>query len=94
MDSVYADLESFANGGSGASSFSDKASRLAGMDSVLDDLSMNSSAGPTIQWSPVLNFYGEAPSKKDITDALSISQDEFDRHMDQYLKTRGRVSFA
>lgn len=94
MDSVYADLESFANGGSGVSSFSDKASRLAGMDSVLDDLSMNSSAGPTIQWSPVLNFYGEAPSKKDITDALSISQDEFDRHMDQYLKTRGRVSFA
>ena len=68
--------------------------RLLGMDSVLDNVSLEGGNGPVIEYSPVLKFYGEAPSKEDISDALSISQDEFESLMDRYLKKNGRVSFA
>lgn len=64
------------------------------MDSVLDNVSLEGGNGPVIEYSPVLKFYGEAPSKEDISDALSISQDEFESLMDRYLKKNGRVSFA
>ena len=68
--------------------------RLLGMDSVLDNVSLEGGSGPVIEYSPVLKFYGEAPSKEDISDALSISQDEFEGLMERYLKSNGRVSFA
>lgn len=68
--------------------------RLLGMDSVLDNVSLEGGSGPVIEYSPVLKFYGEAPSKEDISDALSISQDEFEGLMERYLKSKGRVSFA
>lgn len=68
--------------------------RLLGMDSVLDNVSLEGGSGPVIEYSPVLKFYGEAPSKEDISDALSISQDEFESLMERYLKSNGRVSFA
>ena len=68
--------------------------RLLGMDSVLDGVDLGSSGGgSSIEYKPTLQFYGEAPSKSDITDALRISQDEFEGLMARYLKTQGRVSF-
>ena len=42
----------------------------------------------------MLKFYGDAPSKDDIADALSISQDQFESLMERYLKDNGRVSFG
>lgn len=68
---------------------------LLGMDSVLDGLTLDGGGGaPTIEYSPTLQFYGEAPSKEDLTDALKVSQDEFDALMDRYFKAHGRVSFG
>lgn len=72
----------------------EKTGRLLGMESKLDNLSLEGGSGPVIEYSPVLKFYGDAPSKDDITQALSISQDEFENLMDRYLKGRGRVSFG
>ncbi len=69
--------------------------RLLGMDSALDGINLEASgSNQTIQYNPTLQFYGEAPSKTDIADALRISQDEFESLMERYLKTQGRVSFA
>ena len=68
--------------------------RLLGMDSAFDGLDLGSSSSSRIEYNPTLQFYGEAPSKADLTDALRISQDEFERLMDKYQKTHGRVAFG
>lgn len=83
------------DGSQNAISLWEQTGRLLGMDSVLDGLTLDGGSGtPTIEYSPTLQFYGEAPSKEDLTDALMVSQDEFDQLMDRYFKTHGRVSFS
>lgn len=83
------------DGSQNAISLWEQTGRLLGMDSVLDGLTLDGGGGtPTIEYSPTLQFYGEAPSKEDLTDALMVSQDEFDQLMDRYFKTHGRVSFS
>lgn len=72
----------------------EKTGRLLGMDSVLDKVSLEGGSSPVIEYNPVLKFYGDAPSKDDIADALSISQDQFESLMERYLKDNGRVSFG
>lgn len=74
----------------------EKAGQLLGMGSLLDryDIGATSQNTTKIEYSPTLQFYGEAPSRKDLDDALRMSQDEFDSMMERYLKTNGRVSFA
>ena len=49
--------------------------------------------GYQITFSPVYQFYGEAPSKDDLTDAARMSQAEFNAMMDEYLKDKGRKDF-
>ena len=49
--------------------------------------------GYHIVFSPVYQFYGEAPSKDDLTDAARMSQAEFNAMMDEYLKDKGRKDF-
>ena len=73
-----------------------KTGQILGMDSLADrfDLSGSSTTNnATITYSPTLQFYGEAPSRKDLDDALHMSQDEFNDMMDQYIKQNDRVSF-
>lgn len=73
-----------------------KTGQMLGMDSLADrfDLSGSSTTNnATITYSPTLQFYGEAPSRKDLDDALHMSQDEFNDMMDQYIKQNDRVSF-
>lgn len=82
------------DGSRNAISLWEKTGRLLGMNSVLDGLSLSGGSGPAIEYSPTLQFYGEAPSKEDLTDALRVSQDEFESLMERYLKTHGRVAFA
>lgn len=74
----------------------EKAGQLLGMGSLLDryDIGATSQNTTKIEYSPTLQFYGEAPSREDLDDALRMSQDEFDSMMERYLKTNGRVSFA
>lgn len=82
------------DGSRNAISLWEKTGRLLGMNSVLDGVDLGGSNGPSIEYSPTLQFYGEAPSKDDLTDALRISQDEFDSLMDRYFKNRGRMAFG
>lgn len=73
----------------------EKAGRLLGMSSVLDGVDLNGgSGGPTIEYNPTLQFYGDAPSRGDLEGALRVSQDEFESLMERYFKTHGRVSFG
>lgn len=56
-----------------------------------DSLDLNPERAP-INYSPTLQFYGEAPSKEDITGALRVSEEEFAQLMDSYFKTKARYS--
>jgi hypothetical protein len=47
----------------------------------------------TIEYSPVLQFYGEAPDRNDLDEALRMSQDEFETMMEKYLKKNARLAF-
>lgn len=82
------------DGSRNAVSLWEKAGQLLGMGSRFDELDLENSNEVTVSYSPILNFYGEAPGRADLTDALDISQDKFDSLMDRYLKTRSRVSFG
>lgn len=83
------------NGSSRAISLWEKTGRLLGMSGRFDNLDFSGDSGSsTITYSPTLQFYGDAPSKDDLTDALRMSQDEFDMMMERYMKRNRRVSFA
>lgn len=83
------------DGSQNAISLWEQTGRLLGMDSKLEGLDLTGgSNNSTIEYKPTLQFYGEAPSKSDLTDALKISQDEFETLMERYLKTQGRVAFG
>ncbi|BBF42008.1 phage tail length tape-measure protein [Lachnospiraceae bacterium KM106-2] len=79
----------FSNYASDKSSFSNLYSSMKGQDSA-----ETSEQTPSIQFSPVLNFYGDSPSKKDIVDAGRISQREFEKMMDQYMRNNRRLKFS
>lgn len=82
------------DGSRNAVSLWEKAGQILGMENRFDDIDLGGGDTVTVSYSPVLNFYGEAPSKDDLMDALDISQDKFDRLMDRYLKNHSRVSFG
>lgn len=77
--------------GSNEESFSSLSARL---DSTTGTTINNNQGQPVqITYSPTLQFNGGTPSKQDIADAGKISQDEFDKMMQQYFKNNGRLSF-
>lgn len=58
-----------------------------------DGNSENGNSEIRIEYSPTLQFYGDAPSRDDISDALRLSQDEFEDMMEKYLKKNARLAF-
>lgn len=72
----------------------EKTGQLLGMKGAFDNLDL-SAGGSTIavEYNPTYQFYGEAPSKEDLTEAAEISQEEFNRHMEEFLKTHSRVAY-
>lgn len=72
-----------------------KAGQILGMRSVMDEGKLSGAgAGASVSYSPTLQFYGDSPSKKDLTDALDISQEKFEQLMNRYNKNRARTSMA
>lgn len=82
------------DGSQNAKSLWRQTGRLLGMDSAFSGLDLSGGSSPAIEYSPTLQFYGEAPSKNDLEDALRVSQEEFESLMERYFKTHGRVSFG
>ena len=82
------------DGSQNAISLWEKTGRLLGMSSAIDGLDLSGGSGPTIEYSPTLQFYGGTPNKDDLTNALRVSQDEFDSLMERYIKTHGRLAFG
>lgn len=72
----------------------EQAGEYLGMNHRIDGVDLSSAGDTTkIEYKPTLQFYGDSPSKKDITEALSISQSEFNKLADKYNKLRRRVAF-
>lgn len=83
------------DGSQNAVSLWEKAGQLLGMGSMFDDIDLNEGGDTVnIEFSPTYQFYGEAPSKQDMVDATSISQDDFNQMMDKYFKMHRRISFG
>lgn len=82
------------DGSKRAISLWEQAGEYLGMNHRVDGIDLSSAGDTTkIVYKPTLQFYGDSPSKKDITEALSISQSEFNKLADKYNKLRRRVAF-
>ena len=68
---------------------------LTGLTGDPDDGGGEPDSGPlyTITFSPTYQFYGEAPTQEDMTEAARMSQDEFNDMMDAWVKDHSRKSF-
>ena len=72
----------------------EQAGAYLGMNHRIDGIDLRDAGDTTrIEYKPTLQFYGDAPSKKDLTEALSISQKEFNTLADNYVKMKRRVAF-
>ena len=72
----------------------EQAGAYLGMNHRIDGIDLSGAGNTTrIEYKPTLQFYGDAPSKKDLTEALSISQKEFNTLADNYVKIKRRVAF-
>ena len=72
----------------------EQAGAYLGMNHRIDGVDLRNAGDATrIEYKPTLQFYGDAPSKKDLTEALSISQREFNTLADNYVKMKRRVAF-
>ena len=72
----------------------EQAGAYLGMNHRVDGIDLSGASDTTrIEYKPTLQFYGDAPSKKDLTEALSISQKEFNTLADNYVKMKRRVAF-
>lgn len=72
----------------------EQAGAYLGMNHRIDGVDLRNAGDATrIEYKPTLQFYGDAPSKKDLTEALSISQKEFNTLADNYVKMKRRVAF-
>ena len=75
----------------------EKAGQLLGMGNGLDQYNISEPqqvGGATIEYKPTLQFYGEAPSRSDLDDALRMSQEEFNSMMEKYLRNNKRLAFS
>lgn len=52
------------------------------------------SGGGEISYSPTLQFYGEAPSRKDLDEALEMSEERFEQMLERYMRNHARLGFA
>ena len=77
-------------------SFSQLYNKMSGQDQSDKSGSSgeNSSGHEQITYSPVLNFYGDAPDKEELDSALGNAQDKFDQMIRQWMKDNNRFSFA
>lgn len=82
------------DGSRNAVSLWEKTGKLLGMRGAFDGVDLSGGSNEVkIEYRPVLKFYGEAPTKRDLGEALEISQDKFDSMMDRYLKNNSRLVF-
>lgn len=93
------------DGSQNAISLWEKTGELLGMDGlsggqepVTADVEYVASVAPAqssqISYSPVINFYGDSPSKGDMESAMETSQEKFSRMMERWQKDNGRLNFA
>lgn len=54
----------------------------------------NDSANINIEYNPVFQFSGPAPDEETLTNATKMSQDEFEKMMNEWVRKNKRVSFA
>ena len=81
--------------GRGETSVADLLAQLGGGEGGPSPEPEGTEGGPVYQitFSPVYHFEGEAPSRDDLVEANRMSQDEFNKMMDKYLREQARTNF-
>ena len=69
-------------------------SNVGELEALIRGLDNADSGGPSIAYSPTLQFYGDAPKKEDIQEALDDSLEKFDQMMQRWMREKRRVSFG
>ena len=64
------------------------------LNTLIQGLDETDSDGPSVHYAPVLQFYGDAPKKEDIQEALDDSLEKFDQMMQRWMREKRRVSFG
>lgn len=77
----------------GKEDFGQLSAKLDGNTSTNNVNNQNVQQSP-ITYSPVLNFYGDAPSREDVTSALDVAEEKFERFMRNWIRQNGRLSFS
>lgn len=75
-------------------SFSSMADKLSAQAPASGGSGTSSEGNMQFSYSPTLQFYGDAPSRKDLDESLLMSQERFEQMMKQYIKENGRISFV
>ncbi len=65
---------------------------LSSLAKGMESVSINQ--GGNISYSPTIQFNGEAPSRKDLDEALEMSEERFASMMDRYMSRNARLSFS
>ena len=68
--------------------------RLSEQQSDSGSTKGNQETPVVINFSPTLRFNGGNPDKTEVQEAVRMSQREFEKMMKEYLRNKGRVSFA
>jgi len=91
--SALADRLDAAAFGDSNGNMADLADLLAGNGDDGSDSDTGENPNYQITYSPTFQFYGDAPSQEDMTEAARMSQDEFNDMMDEWVKTNSRKNF-
>lgn len=74
-------------------SFSGLSRRIMDESPAGQDIQTGGQSG-SITYSPTLQFYGDAPDRKELDEALALSQEKFEEMMEKYISNNRRLNFA
>lgn len=74
-------------------SFSGLSRRIMDESTTSQDAQTGVQSG-SITYAPTLQFYGDAPDRKELDEALALSQEKFEEMMEKYISNNRRLNFA
>lgn len=74
-------------------SFSGLSRRIMDESATSQDAQTGGQSG-SITYAPTLQFYGDAPDRKELDEALALSQEKFEEMMEKYISNNRRLNFA
>lgn len=78
----------------GVNGISREADSFSSLANDISSMPQASGGEANITYAPTLQFNGEAPSRKEIDEALEMSEDRFEQMIERYFRNNARLSFS